>query len=53
MEQYLIRRKQNGQFSKKGRVVRVKKSTYWKTFNWSALFLGILIVAVIVYLIFT
>lgn len=50
MEQYLIKRKKNGQFSKKGRVIKVKKQSYWSTFRYDRLFLTVLIITVIIYL---
>lgn len=51
MEQYLIRRKRNGQFSNRGKVVKtrkVKKVSYFKTFKWNILVLIVTILAVII-----
>lgn len=49
MEQYLIRRKRNGQFSKKGKVVKVYKPNYWDTFNYprASFFVGVILALVI------
>jgi len=46
MELYKIRRKRNGQFSKRGKVVKVRKivkPSYWDTFNWGRLAIAVLI----------
>ncbi len=47
MEQYLIRRKRNGQFSKKGKVVKVIKSSYWRDFDYPRAAFFVLVALVI------
>lgn len=50
MEMYKVRRKRNGQFSKKGKMVKYVKPNYWDTFNWTNLVISILILVGVIIL---